>query len=70
MTALPDAPTPLIDRELVQKLSRVAATADRVACLADATSGERAWRKRQLENEAKEELRELKTVLASLPLEG
>jgi hypothetical protein len=69
MTAPPPAPAPYVDRSLIQKLSKAAAALDRADFLSDALTGERARRRRELEHEARMELRQLKDALTSMPLE-
>jgi hypothetical protein len=64
-----ETPPAIFTRELVQQLSHVAALADRAVVLGDAPTGERARRQREIEREARQELRQLRNVLDGLPLE-
>jgi len=70
MTA-PPGPATFIDRELVQQLSRAAALADRLLSGPPADQARDvnyAQRRREIEREARRELRQLRDTLAGLPL--
>ena len=72
MTETPSTSATFIDRELVRRLSRVAALADRVVSglpTAQARDVDYQQRQRQTEREARRELRALRDTLAILPLE-
>ena len=72
LTVQPATPATYIDRELVQQLSKAAALADRAASGPPAirSSGvDYQQRQRQIEREARRELRALRDTLAGLPLE-
>ena len=71
-TMTPQPPAPLIDRELVQQLSKAAALADRVVSGPPAMRANEidyAQRQRAIERDARRELRALRDVLDGMPLE-
>lgn len=69
MRTMTAPPPEIFTVELVQQLSHVAALADRAVVLGDDATGERLRRQKEIEREARRELRELRSTLDALPLE-
>lgn len=69
MRTLTEQPPTIFTRELAQQTAHVAATLDRAAMFGDDATGERARRKREIEAQARRELRALRDTLDGLPLE-